>query len=105
MKLSAKRNKVGLIVAFLTGFGGSAIKAQLRIDDVSPRVTSSTLTLPDNFQSVSGKGQTIAISADGQRVYLGGHSGVWRSDDGGANWLHPEHPQPPGSVVQVAGAL
>jgi len=32
----------------------------------------------------------VAIAPGGQRAYAGGHSGVWRSDDGGATWWHPE---------------
>lgn len=60
----------------------------------------------DRFhQSVSGKALSVAISADGSRLYLGGHSGVWRSDDGGMSWTHPERPQPPPGSTNVPGAL
>jgi hypothetical protein len=53
---------------------------------------------------VSGKALCVAMSASDSRLYLGGHSGVWRSDDGGQRWVHLEQRQPP-SVTLVAGAL
>ena len=74
----------------------------LQIVDVSPtRANTSVLS----GQSTSGKGLAVAISADGTRAYLGGHSGVWRSDDGGDTWSHPEWPQPPPGSYLVPGAL
>jgi photosystem II stability/assembly factor-like uncharacterized protein len=45
------------------------------------------------------------MSASGMRLYLGGHSGVWRSDDGGQRWMHLDHRQPPAGVTLVPGAL
>lgn len=76
----------------------------MRIQQVGPTVHNSSLSLDHDVQSVSGKGLSAAISADGKRAYLGGHSGVWRSDDGGESWWHPERPQPaPGQPV--LGAL
>jgi hypothetical protein len=63
----------------------------VQIDDVQPgREHVSTDLLPRTDQSVSGKGLCVAISPDGARAYLGGHSGVWRSDDGGDTWWHPD---------------
>ncbi len=76
----------------------------MRIDDIGPNAENSTLGL-GNGQSYSGKALCVALSADGTRAYLGGHSGVWRSDDGGANWSHPEWPEPPQGVFTVPGAL
>lgn len=77
----------------------------MRIEQVGPRRDPSTnITIGATGQSVSGKGLSAAISPNGLRVYLGGHSGVWRSDDGGMNWWHPERPQPPRGQ-SVAGAL
>lgn len=77
----------------------------MRIEDVSPRDDNTTLVFNRDFQSVSGKGLCCAISANGTRAYLGGHSGVWRSDDGGLTWSHPEQPQPRPGATLVPGAL
>lgn len=74
----------------------------MQIVDVSP---GSGNTTPFGWQSVSGKALCVATSADGSRVYLGGHSGVWRSDDSGVNWRHLEWPQPPPGVTTVPGAI
>ena len=77
----------------------------MQIIDVSPRDDNTTRRLPRTLQSVSGKALCCALHPDGQRAYLGGHSGVWRSDDSGATWGHLEWPQPPGSSTVVPGAL
>lgn len=77
----------------------------MRVDDVSPRDENTTLRLNRDYQSVAGKALCCALSADKKRAYLGGHSGVWRSDDGGATWWHPEWPQPPAGSIPVPGAL
>jgi hypothetical protein len=77
----------------------------VQIDDVSPGDDNTTSAQPRTHQSVSGKALCCTLSPDGSRAYLGGHSGVWRSDDGGATWFHLEWPEPsPGSTV-VPGAL
>lgn len=47
----------------------------------------------------------VAASSEGSRVYLGGHSGVWRSDDRGLNWRHLEWPQPTPPSTNVPGAI
>ena len=74
------------------------------IEEVGPNDANASLSLGETDQWVSGKALSVAISADGTRAYLGGHSGVWRSDDGGATWTHSERPQPaPGQAV--SGAL
>jgi hypothetical protein len=62
----------------------------MRIDDVSPTVANFSGSLGLSSQSVSGKGLCLTLSDDGQRAYVGGRSGVWRSDDGGETWWHPE---------------
>jgi hypothetical protein len=77
----------------------------MQIVDISPRDDNTTRRLDRNFQSVSGKALCCALHPAGERAYLGGHSGVWRSDDGGAAWHHLEWPQPPGDAVTVPGAL
>ncbi|MGE0812887.1 MAG: WD40/YVTN/BNR-like repeat-containing protein [Vicinamibacterales bacterium] len=77
----------------------------MQIVDISPREDNTTRRLGRDFQSVSGKALCCALHPAGGRAYLGGHSGIWRSDDGGATWHHLEWPQPPGNVVTVPGAL
>ena len=77
----------------------------MRIDDVSPTHANASLVFGPSDQSVSGKGLSLALSADGTRAYLGGNSGVWRSDDGGGTWFHPEWPQPSPGSFDVPGAL
>jgi hypothetical protein len=76
-----------------------------QIDDISPTISSAQIKLGGVLQSVSGKELCISMSSDGSRIYLGGNSGVWRSDDGGKTWWHPEHDQPHGSVIYVDSAL
>ena len=77
----------------------------MQIDDVSPTFGIFTSTQPPTHQSVSGKALCVAISKDGTKVYLGGHSGVWISDDGGENLYHSEQPQPTSPFELVSGAL
>ena len=76
----------------------------MAIVDVSPRRSHTQIVIDKFHQSVSGKALSVALSADGRRAYLGGHSGVWRSDNGGDDWVHPERPQP-SSLSPVPGAL
>jgi hypothetical protein len=77
----------------------------MRIEDVSPTEATFARGTISHNQSTSGKALCVALSNDGGRAYLGGHSGVWRSDDGGANWWHPEwRPAVPGGPTS-AGAL
>jgi hypothetical protein len=77
----------------------------MRIEDISPREETMIRSLGRDLQSISGKGLCVALSADGTRAYLGGHSGVWRSDDGGETWWHPEwRPANPGGST-LPGAL
>jgi hypothetical protein len=76
----------------------------MRIEDISPRETMIR-SLGRDSQSVSGKGLCVALSVDGKRAYLGGHAGVWRSDDGGETWWHPGwQPAHPGDAT-LPGAL
>jgi len=75
----------------------------MQVRDVSPQAQNTTLLL--GGQEVAGQVLCLAISTDGSRAYIGGHSGVWRSDDHGANWRHLEWPQPPSGVTLVPGCL
>jgi hypothetical protein len=59
----------------------------MQIDDISPTATNF-VSPHGSGQCPSGRGLCVAIS--GVRAYVGGASGVWRSDDGGASWWHPE---------------
>lgn len=77
----------------------------LRIDDVSPNLYHSQLPFPSGWQSSSGRGLTIAASPNGTRVYFGNNAGLWRSDDGGLNWVDLIRPQPPRGATVVPGAL
>jgi hypothetical protein len=77
----------------------------MQIDDVSPRDDNTTSVQPRTHQSVSGKALCCTLSPDGSRAYLGGHSGIWRSDDGGDTWFHLEWPEPPPGSTTVPGAL
>jgi photosystem II stability/assembly factor-like uncharacterized protein len=72
---------------------------------VGPERSNMTFRFTQEDQSVSGKALSVAMSMDGKRLYLGGHSAVWRSDDGGRTWTHPERPQPPPGTTVVPGAL
>ncbi len=77
----------------------------MQVTDVSPNRNNTSLSSDLGSQSVSGKALCVAMTNDGGRVYLGGHSGVWRSDDGGLTWTHPEwSPATPGEPT-MPGAL
>lgn len=65
-------------------------------------------TFPFNTgHSAVGRMTALALGADGSRMYAGSFAGVWRSDDGGRNWVQLTWPQPPFGVVQagIPGAL
>ncbi len=55
----------------------------MNINDVSPVLGNFINNLNNEAHSVSGVALCVAVSADGNRVYVGGHSGVWISNDGG----------------------
>jgi photosystem II stability/assembly factor-like uncharacterized protein len=81
----------------------------MKIDDVSPTFWTHTNTLPSDIrkthQSPSGRAQCVAVSQDGTKIYVGGWSGVWVSDDGGETFYHPELSQPDSPFGPVPGAL
>lgn len=74
-----------------------------KIEDVSPNWSNTTIT--HSFQSVQGRMLSLACSSDGQRVYSGTYSGVWRSDDEGQNFRQLVRPQPPPDQFGAPGAL
>jgi len=55
--------------------------------------------------SSSGRILSLAIGADGVRMYAGTFAGVWRSDDAGRNWRQMIRPQPDASQPDAPGAL
>jgi len=40
---------------------------------------------------------SLTAAVDGQRLYVGGYAGVWRSDDGGTSWTQLKYQEPPPS--------
>src|SRR5918994_954911 len=66
---------------------------------------------PDSFVGANavrgGAGRILSLAAatDGRRLYAGGYSGVWRSDDAGQNWRQMTRPQPATFNADVPGAL
>jgi len=75
------------------------------IEDVSPKWGNTVITLDSQHQSVQGRMLSLACSSDGQRVYSGTYSGVWRSDDGGQTFRQMIRPQPAPGQFDVPGAL
>lgn len=92
-------------VLLLTSYCDMPLHAQVHIENISP--TSSTVDIKINtqVQSISGKALCIASSLDGETVYLGGHSGVWRSVNGGLNWKGFSYPNPTASNTGIVGSL
>src|SRR5215831_19419360 len=77
------------LICFLPGTSGKGIRPQsgvgladLMIEDISPRTDNFPVSA-DLQHSSSGRMLSLAVSSDGERLYVGGFSGVWRSDDGG----------------------
>lgn len=76
----------------------------LVIEDVSPKIDNFPVSA--NLQhSYAGRMLSLAVSSDAERLYVGGFSGVWRSDDGGTTWRQLTRPQPAPGTDAVAGAL
>ena len=76
-----------------------------QIEDVSPKWSNTTITLDPTLQSVQGRMLSLACSADGQRVYTGTYSGVWRSDDQGRTFRQMVRPQPDPAQFSMSGEL
>src|SRR5262245_16873897 len=68
-------------------------RGDLTIEDVSPKIDNFPVTA-DLQHSYAGRMLCLAVSSDGERLYAGGFSGVWRSDDGGTTWRQLTRPQP-----------
>src|SRR5262245_50781738 len=78
--------------------------ADLVVEDISPKVDNFPISA-NLQQSSAGRMLSLAVSSDGERLYVGGFSGVWRSDDGGTTWRPLTRPQPAPGADAVAGAL
>ncbi len=81
------------------------LQAQVHIENISPLKGNTTFKFPPNHQSISGKAHSMAISKDGETVYIGGNSGVWRSVNGGLNWHGFNYPNPTDSITGIPGSL
>jgi uncharacterized repeat protein (TIGR01451 family) len=78
--------------------------ADLVIEDVSPKTSEFPISANSNH-SATGRTLSLAVSSDGERLYAGNFSGVWRSDDAGATWRQLTRPQPTPGTDAVPGAL
>src|SRR5262249_58353429 len=58
--------------------------AMTNIEDVSP--TKSNTNVKADEQSVTGRMLALACSPDGQVVFAGSYSNIWRSVDSGQTW-------------------
>jgi len=75
----------------------------LLITDVGPSPNTFVGATPQ--RSGSGRILSLALAADGQRMYAGSYAGVWRSDDAGRSFRQMSRPQPGTFGAEVAGAL
>src|SRR5207253_7755459 len=72
----------------------------------SPTLETFSPRLNDNStESAFGKILSLAVSTDGERLYAGAFSGVWRSTDKGETWKQLVRPQPPLVTTEVRGVL
>jgi BNR/Asp-box repeat protein len=78
--------------------------AGLTVTDVSPTLDTFRY-VAGSIQSPAGRTLSLAASADGQRLYAGTYSGVWRSDNAGATWRQMSRPQPAPGSTTVPDAL
>jgi len=75
----------------------------LLVSDVGP--TPANFAGSTAQRSGSGRIISLAIAADGLRIYAGTYAGVWRSDDAGRNFFQMSRPQPGTRDADVPGAL
>ena len=73
------------------------------ITDVSPRKSNTNLT--DINHSAIGRMLSIACSPDGETLYAGSYSNLWKSNDGGKHWEQLAWPQPPPEQYDAPGAI
>src|SRR5258707_542046 len=90
MTLSLLRGAAGLCAALLASPARGGDETCGGPFDASP--TSRNFRVADVGHSPSGFANALAVSADGQRLYAGTLSGVWRSDDGGLSWYQMTRP-------------
>jgi hypothetical protein len=67
----------------------------IKIADPSPRADNAQTFNYAGYQSIGGRVISLAATSDGVHVYAGTlRGGLWRSDDGGANWQQITASQP-----------
>jgi hypothetical protein len=65
------------------------------VADPSPRADNAQTFNYPGYQSIGGRVISLAATSDGAHVYAGTlRGGLWRSDDGGANWQQITGAQP-----------
>ncbi len=73
---------------------------RVTISDVSPRSSNEI----NSTQGPAGRIISLALAADGLRMYAGTWGGgLWRSDDGGAHWHQITSAQPADTVLPSCG--
>ena len=75
----------------------------ITIADVGP--SAGSFGSSNVNHSSSGRILSLAVGADGVRMYAGTFAGVWRSDDAGHTWRQMTRPQPDASQPDAPGAL
>jgi hypothetical protein len=76
----------------------------LLVSDVGPTPATFSPQAPYD-RSGSGRILSLAVAADGNRVYAGSYSGLWRSDDAGRTFRQMSRGQSGTFDVDVPGAL
>jgi hypothetical protein len=77
--------------------------AQL-VSDVGPTPPTFSPQAPFDRPG-SGRIVSLALAADGERMYAGSYAGVWRSDDAGRSFRQMSRPQPGTFDADVPSAL
>src|SRR5262245_41162044 len=90
--------------SLLGGIAASQEAPVAIIEDVSPTLSNTSFNSSFNF--ASGRMLSFASADDGKLVFAGSlSSGLWVSEDGGANWAQVEWPQPAPGQFGVPGAI
>jgi hypothetical protein len=76
----------------------------LLVSDVGPTPATFSPQAPFD-RSGSGRILSLALAADGERMYAGSYAGVWRSDDAGRSFQQMSRPQSGTFDADVPGAL